>query len=221
MRYDAMCAERAGTCRRERTIFEGMLVLAILVHVGILYIWIPAGLLGGETRGGLTERVTPLQFIRLPQEKQPIAERNTVQPRQVKRVSIQASLGPEETIISTPVDFEYQIAGYDDIEFEPPPPQIEPVRPGGDVIAPKLVRSTPPVYPPLAVKMGIQGVVIIEAVVDRHGAVTAAKVIKSLYGILDEAALDAVRGYIYEPGTLNGVPLDVIMVVTVQFVINR
>ncbi len=221
MRFDARCAERAGMSRREQSFFQRMIVLAIVVHIGILYVGIPKNLLGTQSKTGMTARDNPLEFIRLPPDRQPVPEKTDRRSRHVTRVSIQASQGPEETIIATPMEFEYQIAGYEDIDIEPPPPQIEPVRPGGAVIAPKLIRSASPVYPPLAVKMGIQGMVVIEAVVDRHGIVTSANVIRPLYGILDEAALEAVRSYVYEPGTLNGVPLDVIMVVTVQFVINR
>ncbi len=221
MRYDAMCVEKAGMSRRDRVHFQGMIVLAILVHIGILYAYVPRSLLGTRTKNGLTPCDIPFDVIRLPREKQPVAENREVKKSRVERVSVKPAQSPEDTIIATPMEFDYQIAGYEDFVFEPPPPQIEPVRPGGEVIAPKLIRSTPPVYPPLAVKMGIQGMVVIEAVVDRHGVVTSANVIKSLYGILDEAALEAVRSYVYEPGTLNGVPLDVLMVVTVQFVINR
>ncbi len=98
----------------------------------------------------------------------------------------------------------------------PPPPAVQPVRVGGNVRAPRKVVDVPAVYPPLAVMARLQGSVIIEATIDPKGHVQNATVLRSL-PMFDEAALAAVRQWVYTPTLLNGVPTPIIMTVTVTF----
>jgi TonB family protein len=74
-----------------------------------------------------------------------------------------------------------------------------------------------PVYTELARKARVQGIVIIEAIIDRNGNVTDARVLKPLPMGLDQQALDAVRKWKFKPGTLNGQPVPVIYNLTVNF----
>jgi periplasmic protein TonB len=87
---------------------------------------------------------------------------------------------------------------------------------GGNVKAPTRIRDVRPVYPDVAKAAGVQGVVIIEAVIGPDGGVQDARVLRSI-ALLDEAALDAVRQWRFVPTLLNGVPVPVIMTVTVNF----
>jgi protein TonB len=98
----------------------------------------------------------------------------------------------------------------------PPPPPARPVRVGGDVREPRKVLDVAPVYPDLAMKAGVQGIVVIEATIDARGKVTNATVLRGV-PMLDEAALEAVRKWVYTPTLLDGVPTPVIMTVTVRF----
>jgi protein TonB len=98
----------------------------------------------------------------------------------------------------------------------PPPPAAKPVRVGGDVREPRKVMDVAPVYPDLALRAHVQGIVIIEATIDVHGRVVDAKVLRSV-PMLDEAALEAVRRWVYTPTLLSGVPTPVVMTVTVNF----
>jgi len=102
-----------------------------------------------------------------------------------------------------------------------PPPQREPdpVRPGGQVKAPTRVRYTPPVYPPTAIAARISGTVIVEAVIGIDGSVRNARIVRSI-PLLDDAALSAVRQWRYTPTTLNGIPVPVVMTVSVRFEIG-
>jgi protein TonB len=59
-------------------------------------------------------------------------------------------------------------------------------------------------------------VVIIEAVTDIYGRVQHVKVLRSI-PLLDQAAVDAVRQWVYEPMIINGRPRGVIFTVTVTF----
>jgi protein TonB len=114
----------------------------------------------------------------------------------------------------------------DGIGVLPPPPVVAPpappktVRVGGYISAPQKVHDVAPVYPPIAQAAGINGVVIIEAVIAQDGSVQEARVLRSA-PLLDQAALAAVRQWVYRPTLLNGVPVSVIMTVTVRFELRR
>lgn len=92
-----------------------------------------------------------------------------------------------------------------------------PVRVGGNVKAPVIVTRVEPVYTEVARRARIQGIVIIEAVIDRQGNVTEARVLKPLPMGLDQAALDAIRRWKFRPGTLNGQPVPVYYNLTINF----
>jgi protein TonB len=102
----------------------------------------------------------------------------------------------------------------------PPPPPVKPVRVGGDVREPRKVVDVAAVYPPLALKAQLEGVVIIEATIGPNGHVQDATVLRSV-PVLDAAALEAVRQWVYTPTLLNGVPTPIIMTVTVTFRLKR
>ena len=101
----------------------------------------------------------------------------------------------------------------------PPPPPTQPVRVGGNIKTPTKVKDVKPVYPPIAQSARVQGVVIIEATIGADGAVQNARVLRSI-PLLDAAALDAVKQWQFTPTLLNGVPVPVIMTVTVQFTLQ-
>jgi protein TonB len=95
-----------------------------------------------------------------------------------------------------------------------------PVLAVGEVRAPRLVRRVEPVYPSIAIESRTQGVVILEATTDIYGRVAAVRVLRSL-PLLDEAAIEAVRQWVYEPLLINGRPRPVTFTVTVQFVLQK
>jgi protein TonB len=96
----------------------------------------------------------------------------------------------------------------------PPPPKV--IRIGGALVAPKLVRRVQPVYPEMATLAHVQGIVILEAQVDVNGQVKDVKVLRGL-PLLDDAAMEAVRQWRYQPLLLNGVPTEFILTVTMNF----
>lgn len=87
---------------------------------------------------------------------------------------------------------------------------------GGKIREPKKIRNVLPVYPDIAKQMRAEGVVILECVIDADGRVRDVKVLRSI-AVLDRAAIDAVRQWQYTPTLLNGVPVPVVMTVTVNF----
>ena len=96
----------------------------------------------------------------------------------------------------------------------PPPPQA--VRVGGQIKEPKKLKTVNPAYPDIAKQARVQGVVILECTISPQGKVTDVKILRGI-PLLDAAAVDAVKQWVYSPTLLNGVPVPVIMTVTVNF----
>jgi protein TonB len=95
-------------------------------------------------------------------------------------------------------------------------PAQQPLRVGGHVQAPRKIRHVDPVYPDLARRAGVSGIVILECVIDREGRIRSVEVLRG-QPLLDAAAVDAVRQWTYRPTLLNGVPVEIVMTVTVRF----
>jgi protein TonB len=93
---------------------------------------------------------------------------------------------------------------------------LMPVRFGGEIKPPKKLYDVRPVYPPIAQVGRVEGVVIVEAVLDAGGRVAAVRVVRSI-PLLDEAALEAVRQWQFEPPLVDGQPRAVLMTTTVNF----
>ncbi len=90
---------------------------------------------------------------------------------------------------------------------------------GSVIKAPVKTRDVRPVYPPIAMTARVSGMVILEARVGSDGSVEDARVIRSV-PLLDQAALDAVMQWRFRPTLLNGLPVPVIMTLTVNFVLE-
>ena len=101
----------------------------------------------------------------------------------------------------------------------PVPTPRGPVRVGGEIQEPKKVKSVNPVYPEAAKRARAQGIVILECNISPEGRVTDVKVLRGV-PLLDQAAIDAVRQWVYTPTLLNGTPVAVVMTVTVNFKLN-
>jgi periplasmic protein TonB len=94
-----------------------------------------------------------------------------------------------------------------------------PVRPGGIIRAPQKVHHVAPEYPAIARSARVSGVVVLEALIREDGTVSEVKVLRSV-PLLDTPAVEAVRQWRFTPTLLNGVPVQVIMTVTVSFTLN-
>jgi len=91
-----------------------------------------------------------------------------------------------------------------------------PVRIGGTIKEPRKTRQVNPVYPQEAITARVQGVVILECTISPEGKVVAVRTLRSI-PLLEAAAVEAVKQWEYTPTLLNGVPVPVIMTVTVKF----
>ena len=99
----------------------------------------------------------------------------------------------------------------------PPPPIPQgPVRVGGQVSAPALVKRVEPTYPAIAQAASIDGVVILDAIVDDRGRIQSLTVLRG-HPLLAKAAIDAVQQWEYEPLKLNGTPKPFELTVSLWF----
>ncbi len=97
----------------------------------------------------------------------------------------------------------------------------EPVKAVGTIQSPKLVKMVNPAYPEEAKKAGVEGIVILEATTNEDGRVVDAKVLKSLDPALDQAALDAVKQWVYEPKVIDGKRRGITFTATVRFALDK
>ena len=103
--------------------------------------------------------------------------------------------------------------------FEQSVARLTPIRVGGTVRVPTKTHDARPAYPAQAQADRVQGVVIIEAIVDSSGTVANARILRSIPA-LDEAALSAVSLWQFTPTLVNGTPVAVLMTVTVGFTLQ-
>jgi protein TonB len=101
----------------------------------------------------------------------------------------------------------------------PPPPPVTPVRITSDLQRPVKIKDVMPVYPDIAMRARVTGIVILEATIDARGKVVSLRVLRSV-PLLDRAAMDAVRQWEFTPTRLNGAAVPVVMTVTVNFTLR-
>jgi len=94
-----------------------------------------------------------------------------------------------------------------------------PIRTGGDIRPPLKVRNVVPPYPEVARVAHVQGDVALDCTISSEGRVVDVKILSGPI-LLQAAAVDAVRQWLYRPTLLNGVPVPVVMTVTVHFALD-
>ena len=95
-------------------------------------------------------------------------------------------------------------------------------RPGNGVTSPRLLREVKPGYTGEAMRARIQGVVRLQAIVRPDGSVGNMKVVRSLDHVfgLDEEALKSVSQWRFQPGTLAGRAVPVLIEVELAFTLR-
>jgi protein TonB len=180
-------------------------LLAALIHI-VLFLVVPKI----EVAPYRLPPAPVIQAVGLPEFRVPPP------PREVPRRPIPLEAVPadgvsdEHTIDSTvPALFE---------RVEPPPPREEPYREIFDS-PPVVVTQVRPVYPELARLSELEGTVFVRIGVDEHGAVAWAEIVRGIPG-LNEAALAAVREWVFQPARQGDMPVRVQVVVPIRFVLR-
>jgi protein TonB len=145
--------------------------------------------------------------IGLPPIDQPVSE-----PARVVADTVEAGSG-------IAVDGFGLVSGSDPVPPPDPPATQHPLRVGGVVRPPTRVTYVAPVYPPLAIASKVEGVVILDAVIDEQGVVREVRILRA-HPLLRDAAVHAVTQWRFTPTLLNEKPVPVAMTVTVAFTLK-
>jgi tetratricopeptide (TPR) repeat protein len=89
-----------------------------------------------------------------------------------------------------------------------------------DISYPKRLRGSLPGYTEAARRAGLQGVVVLEAIIDESGHVRCAWPLAGLPLGLTEAAVESILGWEYEPGRRDGKPVKVFFTAVVEFTVG-
>ena len=98
-------------------------------------------------------------------------------------------------------------------ESSPPP---KPLRIEGQIKEPTKLKHVAPTYPDIAIRANIRGSVVLECLVSPQGRVMEVRILKGI-PLLNDAAVAAVKQWLYTPTLVDGVPVPVILTVTLQF----
>jgi len=91
------------------------------------------------------------------------------------------------------------------------------IRVGGSVVTAQLISKVAPIYPEIAQEKGIEGPVLLEAVISTGGNILSLKAVTTADPDLAAAAMTAVQQWRYQPTLLNGEPVEVVTTVIVDF----
>ncbi|HVT03652.1 MAG TPA: TonB family protein [Thermoanaerobaculia bacterium] len=87
----------------------------------------------------------------------------------------------------------------------------------GNVRAPVIITRVDPHYPELLLRVRMRGSAIVECIVDAHGKVQSVVPVFSTHKLFEAAAVDAVRKWMFKPGSVDGRPVPTIFRLTVKF----
>jgi TonB family protein len=197
------------------------ILAAIVVHVVLFLIIFPESYSPEIHKIGSVPRVYRLRQVNFSPPPKPKMRPRTVQPK-AKRIPV-----PDATP-DDPEPMERDDVEVSDIDFPevgtsvvvpegPAGPAIGPMQIGGNVLAPVRIHAPDPHYPEEARHARVQGVVILQTIIDVLGNVTDIKVLKGLPSGLTESAVDAVSKWRFKPATREGEPVAVFYLVTVSF----
>lgn len=96
------------------------------------------------------------------------------------------------------------------------PSDAEPLSVGGSVQRPERIAGANPQFSNRTRRAGIEGQVIVKAVIDRDGCIVDIELARGLNKYADKDVLDALRTWIFRPALKDGQPVDVFYTLTVS-----
>lgn len=182
-----------------------------------------------------TRAAAPTPEIAQPEEPTDAELPTVVTPSSAGITLVDAPLGPGHPDGDPNGDLRGSIDGIEGVPFDPdgsgeggghkpaaaPVMSDEPIRVFGAVTRPVFLDGPQPRYTETARRAGVQGTVIVEAVINEQGRVTDVRILKTLPMGLDQAAVDAVRSWRFKPATLASKPVKVYYTLTVNFTLQR
>jgi len=196
---------------------------AIAFHILLFFIVFPSYYEEKILKIGSVPKVYRLRAVTFQQPPKPRVRRTVTKPKARKVPVPDATPDDPEPLL-----FDDQAVEVSDLDFPdigdsvvipkgPAGPGIGPMQIAGNVLAPVRIFSPDPHYPEEARHARVQGVVILQTIIDKVGNVTDVRVLKGLPSGLTEAAVAAVSSWRFKPATLEGKPVAVYYLVTVSF----
>lgn len=204
--------------RTYKSIFRISMVIAFVLHVGVgmMFPTFTAG-----TRK-IERKTIIIETVDIPETQQ--IHRAPPPPRPSIPIATESEDIPDDvTIETTDLDF-------DKVDLHVPPPPVETAaieEPEEEILEyfmveekPVLTHRVAPVYPPVALKAGIEGTVHLKILVDKTGVVEQAVAVKGKE-IFYKAALQSVNQYRFKPARQNDRPVKVYLVIPIRFRITN
>jgi protein TonB len=199
--------------------------VAVVLHIALLLISLPQ--IRQEVRAAPPpQRAYVIHQVRFKPPQQ--TQSQTAPQRKARKVPIPDPTPDDPEPILTEVyeapPIEMPVIGegeFADIPDAPPGPGAfgsgSALEIGGDIVPPVKVLSPQPGYTEEARQARVQGVVILQAIIDTVGNVTEVRVLKGLPEGLAESAVTTVRTWKFKPATLEGKPVPVYYNFTINF----
>ncbi|OPX35160.1 energy transducer TonB [candidate division KSB1 bacterium 4484_188] len=193
-------------------IFEASLVVSLFILALIFYSFKKF-----EAKYSLEKKVdVKIETIEIPQTQQINRPPPPARPS-IPVASEDDEFPEDETIEETDINFNEPIN-----EAPPPPPEEE--EPIVEFYAlsekPVVLKRVEPVYPELARKAGIEGMVVVKVLITTKGDVEKVEVIKS-HPMLDDAAVAAAKQFKFKPGKQRDRYVKVWMTIPFTFKLKR
>ena len=195
---------------------------AIVAHIVLFFIVFPSYYEEKILKVGSTPRVYKLRAVTFQQPPKPKVQQRVSKPK-ARAVPVPDAtpddpepIAREESVDVSDLDFP-EVGDSVVIPDGPAGPAIGPMQISGNVLAPVRIYSPDPHYPEEARHARVQGVVILQTIINTDGNVTDVKVLKGLPSGLTESAVAAVSSWRFKPATLEGRPVAVYYLVTVSF----
>ena len=206
----------------KRALRRGLIIGAIL-HVVVFLIVFPS--YEPKPRGiGSSPKVYVMKQVRFSPPDAARKRTRPVEKPKAKRIPIPDPTPDDpEPIFDEAVDgpeMEFPEVGVSDVVAIPDGPRgpsVSVYQIAGNVKAPEKIHAPDPVYPEEARMARIQGVVILQSIIDVVGNVTKIRVLKGLPSGLTESAIEAVERWKFRPATLEGKPVPVHYMITISF----
>ncbi len=195
-----------------RKIFEASLVIALAILIIVFYSFKKF-----ESKYQLEKKVdVKIETIEIPQTEQIHRPPPPARPS-IPVASEDEDIPDELTIDETEIDFTQPLN-----EAPPPPPEEE--EPIVEFYAlsekPEVIKRVEPVYPDLARKAGIEGMVVVKVLINTKGDVEKVEVIKS-HPMLDDAAVAAAKQFKFKPGKQRDRYVKVWMTIPFTFKLKK
>jgi protein TonB len=192
----------------EKYLYVGLLA-AVLIHAAAFAFWpeyVPSQYRLRKVKFVFVEEVVEITVPLPPKEIDP--------PVEAADIISSDDVSPDITIRRNYIPLR------DMLRIPPPPVDLPTFPTGGFDTYPEVIREVHPVYPDIARKAEVEGLVVVLVAIDETGNVIEARIGHSDAEVFNQAALDAALEYAFRPAEQNGFPVKATISLTFKFVLR-